>query len=345
MNSYFFKQCSVLTRAICFHVLVCGILFTSSVKAGCEGQNTSLSISPQKPDLSAYHHLQNQVKWRTLYSAHHKLLDTRVLQQAAMLNQLIHHTEVPVYGYKVIKTYPHDTQAFTEGLVLEGNYLYESLGLYKQSKLRKIDLLTGKIVKEYSIPKQYFAEGIAIINRLIYQLTFQSKIGFVYDKYSLKLMNVFHYPTQGWGLTTNGKELIMSDGSEILRFFSPNDFKQIRTITVHENNNLIYFSNALHYLNGKIYANIWKTDLIAMISSQDGHIEGWINLKGLNPNPKKLKGQCILNGIAYNPKNKTILVTGKDWPLIYAIKPVLYHGGKDRLSHQMNGSVDIFSDD
>lgn len=228
--------------------------------------------------------------------------------------------QTPVYVYQVIKIYPHDTTSFTEGLVYHDGYLYESTGLNGQSKLRKIDLSTGKVLQQIELEPQYFGEGIAILHQHIYQLTYQSHIGFVYDLNSFKLQNTFHYNTEGWGLTTDGKQLIMSDGTATISFIDPVSFHVMRKITVHGNRENISYVNELEYIDNKIYANVWQTDLIAVISPQDGKILGWLDLHSLNHQPLALRMFNVLNGIAYDAQRKLLLVTGKNWPNIYAIK-------------------------
>ena len=156
----------------------------------------------------------------------------------------------------------------------------------------------------------------------IYQLTYKSNVGFIYDKNSFKLKGGFHYPTQGWGLTTNGNELIMSDGSAALLFINPETLKQTRYIIVSDDKSEVGFLNELEYIEGEIYANIWKTDLIVRISPETGKVTGWIDLTGINPDPAKLKYPHVLNGIAYDKKKKRLLITGKCWPEIYEIELV-----------------------
>jgi len=238
----------------------------------------------------------------------------------ATLDEWIDNSATPLYEYKVVATYPHNTNSFTEGLIYQDNILYESDGLYQQSALRKIDLVSGKTLKEYNLPDKYFAEGITIIGDHLYQLTYQSRIGFVYNKNTFQLENTFRYPSEGWGLTTDGKELIMSDGSSMLNFIDPTTFKVTRTIIARDHKQPINHLNELEYINGKIYANIFPTDIIAIISPTDGKITGWINIQKLNPCPTCEGANQVANGIAYDAKNEALLVTGKNWPNTYAIK-------------------------
>lgn len=223
------------------------------------------------------------------------------------------------YTYAIVNTYPHDTNAFTEGLVYSDGFLYESTGLNGNSTLRRVDLTTGNVLQEYTLPTQYFGEGIAVVNNTIIQLTWQSNIGFIYNKTTFAVLGNFTYPTQGWGLTFDGKNLIMSDGTDHLYFLNPTTFQQTEQIQVHDGNTSVVNINSLDYINGEIYANIWLTNTIAIINPETGQVKAWINLTGLpdenNPNP-----EAVLNGIAYDQQNNRLFVTGKDWPNIYQIK-------------------------
>lgn len=224
------------------------------------------------------------------------------------------------YTYGIVNTYPHSTSAFTEGLIFSEGYLYESTGLNGQSSLRRVDLTTGDVLKEYNLPSQYFGEGITIFNNTIIQLTWQSHIGFIYDKNTFALLGNFTYPTEGWGLTFDGKQLIMSDGTDNLYFLNPTTFQRTGQVQVHDGKEQITQINELEYINGQVYANIWQTNKIAIINPQTGQVTGWINLTGLpaetavNSNPN-----AVLNGIAYDQQNNRLFVTGKDWPSLYQI--------------------------
>jgi glutamine cyclotransferase len=236
------------------------------------------------------------------------------------LNDWIENTATPAYDFEVVNVYAHNPHAFTEGFIYQDGAIYESDGLYSQSKLKKFDLESGKILQHISLPDKYFAEGITIIGNHLYQLTYQSQTGFVYDKNTFQVENSFHYPSEGWGLTTDGNELIMSDGSSTLSFIDPQTFKVTHTVSVKDHKQPINHLNELEYINGKIYANIFPTDIIAIISPTDGVITGWINIQKLNPCPECEGADQCSNGIAYDAQNQTILVTGKNWPHIYAIR-------------------------
>jgi glutamine cyclotransferase len=231
------------------------------------------------------------------------------------------------YTYKVVNTYPHDTSAYTEGLLYYGGFLYESSGLNVTyggvSTLRMENLTTGAIVKEYTLPSQYFGEGITILNNRIIQLTWQSNIGFVYDENTFAILGNFTFPTEGWGLTNDGSQLIMSDGTDHLYFLNPTTFQQTEEVTVHDGNTDITNVNSLAWINGEIYANIWLKNEIAIINPQTGQVKAWINLTGLpDEAASELNPDAVLNGIAYDQQNNRLFVTGKDWPNLYQIKVV-----------------------
>jgi glutamine cyclotransferase len=223
------------------------------------------------------------------------------------------------YTYKVVKTYPHDTSAFTEGLVYDAGFLYESTGLNGQSTLRKVNLQTGETLQQITLDPQYFGEGITIYGDKIIQLTWQSQVGFVYNKTILQLLDQFTYLTEGWGITNDGKNLIMSDGSATLYFLNPETYARTGTIQVHDGNMSINMLNELEYVNGTIYANVWHEDRIAIINPQTGQVNGWINLAGINENPIT-DSEDVLNGIAYDSVNARLFVTGKRWSQLFEIQ-------------------------
>ncbi len=225
------------------------------------------------------------------------------------------------YTYTIVNTYPHDTNAFTEGLVYSDGFLYESTGLNGASSLRRVDLNTGNVLQEYNLPAQYFGEGIAVVNDTIIQLTWQSNIGFIYNKTTFAILGNFTFPTEGWGLTYDGKQLIMSDGSDHLYFLNPTTFRQTGQIQVHDGNKAVVNINELEYINGEVYANIWQTKTIAVINPETGQVEAWIDLTGL-PGADNSNPDAVLNGIAYDQQNDRLFVTGKEWPNLYQIKLV-----------------------
>ncbi len=228
----------------------------------------------------------------------------------------------PVYTYKVVNTYPHDQNAFTQGLVFEDGALFEGTGLYGQSTLRRVELETGDILQIHELPAQYFGEGITIYDSKIIQLTWQSSVGFIYDKDSFKLLREFDYPTEGWGITHDGKRLIMSDGSSTLHFLEPETLEEIGRIEVYDSDGPVTGLNELEYVQGEIYANVLQTDHIARIAPQTGEVVGWIELEGLLHHEDCTEAIDVLNGIAYDAINDRLFVTGKLWPKLFGIELV-----------------------
>lgn len=231
--------------------------------------------------------------------------------------------KVKYYSYKIINTYPHDRTSFTQGLVFENGFLYEGTGLNGNSNLRKIELETGKVLQNFKLDYQYFGEGITIYKNKIIQLTWKSNIGFVYDKDSFQILQKFNYSTEGWGITHDEKNLIMSDGTSTLYFLNPENFKEVKKIKVHYNDIEVNNLNELEYINGEILANIWKSDHIIKINPDTGEITGWIDFKGisdLNDNKNEID---VLNGIAYDNINDRLFITGKFWSKLFEIKLVL----------------------
>jgi glutaminyl-peptide cyclotransferase len=222
------------------------------------------------------------------------------------------------YSYKIVNTYPHDPNAFTQGLLWQNGFLYEGTGLEGHSSLRKVDLKTGKILQNYNLPARYFGEGITIFNDVIVQLTYKSQIGFVYDKQTFKLLNQFSYPTEGWGLTSNGKQLIASDGTNTLYYLDPKTFKILSHTNVTDNGRPVFLINELEYIRGSIYANIWQSNEIVIISPDSGKVIGRIDLSGLLSSQQREKAD-VLNGIAYDAENKRLFITGKFWPNLFEI--------------------------
>jgi glutaminyl-peptide cyclotransferase len=223
-------------------------------------------------------------------------------------------------GYRVVHAYPHDSQAFTQGLVYVDGNLYESTGLNGQSTLREEDLETGRIIKEASVPQQYFAEGVTNWGNTLIQLTWKAHVAFVYDRASFRLLKTFQYPWEGWGLTQDGKHLILSDGSEKIHFLDPETFAEVRSIRVTDHGNPVKEINELEYIHGEIYANVWMTDKIARISPETGRVVGWIDLSGILPAIELRSQDAVLNGIAYDPVRHRLFVTGKLWPRLFEIE-------------------------
>ena len=232
-------------------------------------------------------------------------------------------SETPlVYTYQVVKTYPHEPNAFTQGLVFENGFLYEGTGLYGSSTLRKVELETGSILEMNKLPAQFFGEGITIHKDRIIQLSYRSNVGFVYNKDSFELLQTFNYPTEGWGITHDGKRLIMSDGTSTLYFLNPETLKQTGCIKVHDNGVPVTRLNELEYVRGQIFANVWPTERIAIIAPQTGQVVGWIFMNGLLSLQDLGQPDNVLNGIAYDATNDRLFVTGKSWPKLFEIKLV-----------------------
>ncbi|MFC1737570.1 glutaminyl-peptide cyclotransferase [Planctomycetota bacterium] len=231
-------------------------------------------------------------------------------------------SDVEVYTYEVVNTYPHNPDAYTQGLVFEDGFLYEGTGLQGRSSLRKVELKTGSILKIHKLKRQFFGEGITICGDKIIQLTWHSNVGFVYDKNSFELLREFNYPEEGWGVTYDGKRLITSDGTSTLRFLDPETFEQICLVKVHYSDKPVNGINELEYIHGSIYANIWQTERIVKIDPQTGQVISWIDLTGLLKRRNLKQKVDVLNGIAYDAENDRLFVTGKLWPRLFEIKLV-----------------------
>ncbi len=223
-------------------------------------------------------------------------------------------------SYTVVAKFPHDPKSYTQGLLWNGKTLNESSGQYGSSFVRETTL-EGKVLQQTDInDKKVFAEGLALLNGKLYQLTWQEHIAFVYDAKTLKLEGKRTYATDGWGLTTDGKNLIMSDGTSTIYYLEPSTFKVLRKITVRNGSSEVSNVNELELINGEIWANIWNTDLIARINPQNGQVNAFVNMVGLRPDKNLENSDAVLNGIAYDAKNNRIFVTGKYWDTLYQIK-------------------------
>ncbi len=228
---------------------------------------------------------------------------------------------VVVYTYKVVNTFPHDREAYTQGLAFDNGSLYEGTGGYASSSIRKVDLESGRVLQEYKLPTRYFGEGITLYKGTIIQLTWKSNTGFVYDRDSLNLLREFSYPTEGWGITYDGNRIVMSDGTSNLYFLDPQNFNTTGYIEVHDKNGPVNKLNELEYINGKLLANVWGTANIVIIEPVDGSVTGWIDLSGLLDTGYYNNHVDVLNGIAYDAKTGRMFVTGKLWPLLFEIIP------------------------
>jgi glutamine cyclotransferase len=227
---------------------------------------------------------------------------------------------IPVCTARIVSVFPHDRAAYTQGLVYENGGFYEGTGLRGRSALRRVDLESGEVLQTHSLPPQYFGEGIAIWEDRIIQLTWQSRQGFVYDKESFELLDTFSYPTEGWGITHDGTELIMSDGTQTLRFWDPETLIETGSIDVFANAGPVTRINELEYIQGMVFANIWQTDLIAVIDPHTGQVAAWIDLRGLLGPEDLVEPVDVLNGIAYDAGSERLFVTGKLWPKVFEIE-------------------------
>jgi glutamine cyclotransferase len=221
---------------------------------------------------------------------------------------------------RVINIYPHDPGAFTQGLVFHKGYIYEGTGLPGQSSIRKVELKTGRVLKSRSLPVEHFGEGITVCRNRLIQLTWQSHTGFVYELQSFRLLQTFSYPTEGWGITFDGNYLIMSDGTDILRFLDTRTYKMVKQIKVRDRGNVLPNINELEFIKGEIYANVWGTDYIVRISPRTGQVLGWIDLRDLYLYVGTAIKIDVLNGIAYDAKGDRLFVTGKYWPNLFEIR-------------------------
>jgi len=225
------------------------------------------------------------------------------------------------YKCKVIHTYPHDVAAFTQGLLYDHGLLYEGTGQESGSSLREVELETGKVIRQLNLEPSLFGEGITIYNDRIYQVTWTSKVGFVYNKSDFRTINKIFYQTQGWGLTTIDNRIVMSDGTNLLYFHEPEMFDAVSRIEVYDNEKKVDQLNELEYIDGEIWANIWQSDLIARIDPLSGKVNSYIDLSQVFPETERREANAdVLNGIAYDQAGKRIFVTGKRWPKLYEIK-------------------------
>ena len=230
--------------------------------------------------------------------------------------------KIPEYTYIIINSFPHDHEAYTQGLIYADGYFYESTGRRGESTLRKVDINTGAPLQWQRLGEQFFGEGITLFNDQIIQLTWQSYTGFVYDKQSLIVLEEFYYNTEGWGITNDGQNIIMSDGSSTLFVLEPGTFAVLDEIQVTANGIPIRNLNELEYVKGEIYANVMPSDRIARIDPKTGNITGWIDLSGILKTLKQGYAVDVLNGIAYDAENDRLFVTGKLWPKVYEIKVI-----------------------
>lgn len=232
-------------------------------------------------------------------------------------------SDVPVYGYRVVAQYPHDSQAFTQGLLFHDGKLYESTGKRGHSTVRAVEIDTGNVLRQRELGDAYFGEGLALYNGNLYQLTWTSGTGFVYRLDTFEELASFSYSGEGWGLTFDGTHFILSDGSDTLRFYDPSNFGRVRTVDVKDNVGPLDNLNELEWVEGEVWANVWKLDRIARIDPVSGNVVGWIDLAGLlDESSAPAPNAGVLNGIAYDPATGRLFVTGKYWPRLFEIEIV-----------------------
>ena len=228
---------------------------------------------------------------------------------------------LPLYGYRVVNVYPHDASAFTQGLQYLDGYFYEGTGLNGRSSIRKVTLETGKVLQQRTVPGEFFGEGITVWKNDLFELTWQSHVAFVYDRATFEPKKRFTYPGEGWGLTSDGTNLIMSDGTDELRVLDPVTFAEKRRIKVTAGGIPLRNLNELEYMKGEILANIWMTDYVARVAPDSGRVTAYIDLRGLLTATERANTD-VLNGIAYDAKQDRLFVTGKLWPKLFEIKLV-----------------------
>lgn len=233
---------------------------------------------------------------------------------------------LPRMTYEVVNTFPHDPMAFTQGLLYHTGYLYESTGLYGASSLRKVALETGEVLQRVDLPAYFFAEGLSLWDDRLLQLTWQEGTGFIYALEDFSLLGQFTYLTEGWGLTQDGSRLIMSDGTHRLYFLDPVTFEITGEVEVFDQGQPVMYLNELEYINGEVFANVWQTDQIVRINPDSGTVLGWINLEGILPKDQITLSADVMNGIAYDPDQNRLFVTGKYWPLLFEIRLVPIDG-------------------
>lgn len=226
---------------------------------------------------------------------------------------------VPVHGYAVVATYPHDRGAFTQGLQFYDGALYESTGLYGQSSLRKVDYATGRIQRRVDLPPRYFGEGIAVVGDRIYMLTWREQAGFIFDRHTFRQLGRFAYSGEGWGLAWDGTHLVMSDGTPQLRWLDPERFEVVRTLEVTAAGEPVHNLNELAWIDGEIWANIFQTKKVARIDPESGAVLAWIDFQGIRGPDYRMGPEDVFNGIAYDPATGRIFVTGKRWPYLYEV--------------------------
>jgi len=227
---------------------------------------------------------------------------------------------VPLQTVEIVRAYPHDPGAFTQGLLFLGGRLYESTGLEGRSTIREVRLEDGKVLRQVTVPPPYFGEGLAAWGDRLISLTWQHGRGFIYDRATFRKLGEWRYPGEGWGLASTGREFVMSDGTPVLRFLDPATLKETRRVTVTADGQRISRLNELEWVKGEIFANVWTTDRIARIDPATGQVKGWLDLSGVSRQVGGRGTDGVLNGIAYDAKGDRLFVTGKNWPRLYEVR-------------------------
>ena len=288
---YMIKRTPIILLPVCFSALLCALLLTGG---GCgNGQGAVVSPAPAA---------------------------TASVSASASPTPAPSVQEVPSFSLQAVKSFPHDRGAFTQGLVVEDGKFIEGTGLNGKSSLRRVVIETGAVEKKVDLSNEYFGEGLTVFKGKIYQLTWKNKMGFIYDAATFKKLGTFPYTGEGWGLTHDDTSLILSDGTNIIRFLDPETFKVTRSIEVFNQGSPENNLNELEYIKGEIYANIWQTDFIARIDPKTGKILGLIDCTGLLSDTERQPGTDVLNGIAYDEKNDRLYFTGKNWPRVFQVE-------------------------
>lgn len=227
---------------------------------------------------------------------------------------------IPTYGYEVVNTFPHDPGAFTQGLIFHDGALFESTGLESRSTLRRVELQTGKVLQKVDVSPYFFGEGLTLFKGKLYQLTWKGEKGFIYDPQTFEKTGEFTYTGEGWGLTHDADSLILSDGTDKLRFIDPNSNRVRRTVAVTDAGRPVHALNELEYVRGEVYANVWHQNRVARIDPQTGRVKGWIDLSGLLKSGEVTDPEAVLNGIAYDETGDRLFVTGKLWPKLFEVR-------------------------
>ena len=243
-----------------------------------------------------------------------------LLAAALALSAVAARAATPVYGYQVVRVFPHDRDAFTEGLFYEDGMLWESTGMPGRSFVRREVLETGRVLQSHDLPARDFGEGIVRWGPDLYQLTWQEHFGYDYDARTFAVKSTFRYAGEGWSLTKDARVIYMDDGTPDIRVLEPRTLRELRRVHVTDEGRPVSNLNELEWVKGELYANIWQTDLIARIDPSTGHVVGWIDLAGILPNADRRRDTDVLNGIAYDAEHDRLFVTGKDWPKLFQIK-------------------------